>query len=159
MSAQRAVVPDELAEHMPLVARALFGDPNPLQSKPGKPRWGNKGSLAIDERRGVWFDHELGAGGGLLDLIKREKGLIDREAFEWLESIGCRVNGAAGGHGQKASKPNGAGSNGSKHHQAAPQETGTKELLATYDYLDESGARLFQVVRFGFRKPDGTFLS
>ena len=111
---------------MPLVARALFGNPDPLQSKPGKPRWGNKGSLAIDERRGIRFDHENGAGGGLLDLIKREKGLIDREAFEWLKSIGCRVNGAAGGHSHKASKPNGAKPNGSKHHQAGPQEAGTR---------------------------------
>ena len=32
-------------------------------------------------------------------------------------------------------------------------------MIATYDYLDETGARLFQVVGFGFRKPDGTFLS
>ena len=103
-----AKAPDALAEQMPAVARALFGDPNPFQSKPGKPRWGRKGSLAIDERLGVWFDHENGTGGGVLDLIKREKGLTDREAFDWMASIGCQLD-------HKASKLNGAKLNGSKH--------------------------------------------
>jgi len=60
---------DPLAEHMPAVARALLGDPNPHHSKPGKPRWGSKGSLAIDEERGIWHDHEHRTGGGVLALI------------------------------------------------------------------------------------------
>ena len=88
-----AKVPDALAEQMPAVARALFGDPirSSRRRANRSATGGRKGSLAIDERLGVWFDHENGAGGGVLDLIKREKGLTDREAFDWMATIGCQL--------------------------------------------------------------------
>jgi len=128
---------DPFAEHMPAVARALFGDPNALHSKPGRPRWGNKGSLAVDETRGIWFDHENGKGGGVLDLIEREKKLSGTEALEWLRSIGCGVD-----------KPKMNGTH------AAP---GTRrKIIETYDYIDLDGTLAFQVCRMGFVRPDGT---
>jgi hypothetical protein len=138
---------DPFSEHMAVVARALFGEPNRIHSKPGEPRWGNKGSLSINEKRGVWFDHETGQGGGVLDLIKRDKGLTGAAAFEWLGSIGCRIDNPA--------KRNGTAKlNGSKR-PATPQD-GRREILETYNYTDEDGALLFQVVRLGCRKPDGS---
>jgi AAA domain len=140
--------PDPLAEHMASVARMLCGAPNPMHSKPGKPRWGNKGSLAIDEERGIWFDHESGQGGGVLALIEREKGMTGREAFEWMNSIGCHVEQA---------KPRGkvAKANGSR--RPIPSQA-RQELLETYDYTNESGEMLFQVVRLGYRKPDDSLV-
>src|SRR5262249_39367307 len=135
---------DPFAEHMPAVARALLGEPNALQSKPGKPRWGSKGSLAIDEIRGVFFDHESGKGGGVLALIEREKNLSGRDAIEWMRSIGCRI--------ESKSKTTAAKMNGSK---AAATSDARQELLETYDYVGEGGELLFQVVRLGYRKPDG----
>jgi hypothetical protein len=115
---------------MPTVARALFGDPNAEHSRPGKPRWGRKGSLAIDEERGIWFDHENQIGGGVLDLIAREKSITGSDAIEWLKSIGCAVNGA--------SKANGA---------SKPVE---RKLLEAYDYLDCDDTLVLQVRRVGF---------
>jgi Toprim domain-containing protein len=121
------------AAHMLAVARALFGDPNAQHSKPGKPRWGSKGSLAIDEARGVWFDHENQIGGGVLDLIEREKQLSGADAVEWLKSIGCQV-------GARKPKTNGA---------TAPN-TPTRKLIEAYDYLDVDGSLVLQVRRIGF---------
>src|SRR5262249_18316810 len=101
------------AEHMPAVARALLGEPNPIHSKPGLPRWGNKGSLAVDEEQGVFFDHEAGTGGGVMDLIKRVKGLTGQAAIEWMRSIGIRFEEKPRLNG----KLNGAKANG----KARPQ--------------------------------------
>jgi len=129
--------PDPFAEHMSTVARALFGDPNALHSKPGKPRWGNKGSLAVDEKRGIWFDHENGKGGGVLELIEREKKLSGAEAVEWLQSIGCGVD-----------KP--------KMNGTQPAPGTRRKIIETYDYIDLDGTLAFQVCRMGFVRPDGT---
>jgi len=125
---------DPFAAHMPAVARALFGDPNAQHSKPGRPRWGNKGSLAIDEARGVWFDHENQAGGGVLDLIEREKQLSGADAVEWLRSIGCRIDSMG--------KPKSNGASGAASSK--------RKLLETYDYLDVDGSFVLQVRRVGF---------
>jgi hypothetical protein len=46
---------------------------------------------------------------------------------------------------------NGARPNGSK-----PPQGSRKEKLESYDYVDEDGALLFQVLRFGYRSSDGT---
>src|SRR5262245_14021956 len=134
---------DPFAEHMAAVARALLGEPNALQSKPGNPRWGNKGSLAVDERKGVWFDHETGEGGGVLDLTKREKGLTGREAIEWMRSIGCHIEDRPHSKITKA--------NGSKRPSSPDAR---QELIEIYDYTDETGAQILQVGRLGYRKPD-----
>lgn len=128
-----AQTPDPLATHMPAVARALFGDPNAQHSKPGKPRWGNKGSLAIDEALGVWYDHENQKGGGVLDLIAREKSISGPDAVEWLKSIGCRID--------RPARKNGA---------AKPASALERKLLEAYDYLDVYGTLVMQVRRVGF---------
>ena len=49
-------------------------------------RWGRKGSLAVviaGPGAGMWFDHEAGEGGGLVDLVGRVRGLNRREALDW----------------------------------------------------------------------------
>jgi hypothetical protein len=68
-----------------LVARALLGEPNESLSTKNQLRFGSRGSLSIDLRRAIWHDFEDGAGGGVLDLIRREAGLTGRDAFAWLE--------------------------------------------------------------------------
>jgi hypothetical protein len=50
------------------VARVLLGDPSQATSR--QLRYGQRGSLSIDLRRQVWHDHEIGQGGGTLDLIR-----------------------------------------------------------------------------------------
>jgi putative DNA primase/helicase len=63
-------------------------------------RWGRKGSLSVvidGTRAGMWFDHETGDGGGLVDLVAREKGFSRTDAIDWTadriglpESFGAR---------------------------------------------------------------------
>jgi hypothetical protein len=141
----------DFGECMATVAAALFGKPNPHHSKPGKPRWGSHGSLSINERRGVWYDHEAKEGGGVLDLIEREKGLGGREAIEWMKSIGCRIDDDA------LAEPNGSGVqfNGAQRPNTPRQVSAKLEMLETYDYQDSDGSRLFQTLRYCFRRPDG----
>jgi hypothetical protein len=67
------------------VANKLLGEPNPDLSTKDVLRWGNKGSLAIDLKKGTWFDHEHEQGGGVLALIKRER---EGDPFEWLRAEG-----------------------------------------------------------------------
>ena len=33
-------------------------------------RYGRRGSMSVDCVRGTWFDHEVGVGGGVLDLAR-----------------------------------------------------------------------------------------
>jgi hypothetical protein len=120
----------DLAQHMRAVAKATLGDPNPQLSSGGKLRFNGRGSLAVDLVKGTFFDHEAGEGGGVLALIERTKGLKGKDAIAYIREIGCDVGDDA------------------------------REIVATYDYVDETGTLIFQVVRFDpkdfrQRKPDG----
>jgi hypothetical protein len=128
------------------VALRLKGVPNASLSNKTELRYGTNGSLSIDLTKGVFFDHEVGQGGGCLDLIRRELGHADADAVEWLRREGLLVNG-----GTSTTSRVSGGSNAAK---AKPR------LAATYDYVDEHGELLFQVCRlepksFRQRRPDG----
>ena len=71
--------------------RAL-GPPNARLSNPRELRWGTHGSKSVRLDRGVWHDHELGQGGGVLDLLRRELGLESREGVAWLRDHGHRLD-------------------------------------------------------------------
>ena len=90
-------------------------------------RYGRHGSLAIEiagEKRGEWYDHENKVGGGALDLVRQHTGLSNGEAAEWLVSeLGMSI-------------------------EAKPHARAKRRIVATYDYRDEAGELLFQVVRF-----------
>jgi hypothetical protein len=73
------------ADLMEAVARRLLGDPNKELSKKDALRYGAKGSLAIDVKKGTFYDHKTQQGGGVLDLIRRE---IGDEPIEWLRAEG-----------------------------------------------------------------------
>jgi hypothetical protein len=108
------------------VARKLMGDPNPKYSTKQELRFGNKGSLSVEidgENAGCWFDHEAKEGGGVLELLRARKGLVNGEALDWLCQLGIKV------------------------------ETQTEPgVAATYDYTDAAGKPLFQVVRYASKK-------
>ena len=72
------------AAHAGDVARALFGEPSKESIKRNDWRWGNKGSLSVNVKKGVYTDHEKGEYGGIYDLIQRELHLSGKEAVEWL---------------------------------------------------------------------------
>src|SRR5262245_28049200 len=120
---------DQFAGLLGPVARALLGDPNAALSKGNEWRYGNRGSLSIDLTKGVWFDHEVGAGGGVLDLIERETNLKGPDRIGWLKQHGFEVGDAPG-----------AGANG----RSPPR----RRIVATYPYVDENGVLLYEIVRF-----------
>lgn len=124
---------------MPTVARELLGEPNKALSSKNELRFGSQGSLSVDLRKGRWYDHEAGKGGGVLALVMREQRCEKLQAVEWL----CE-------RGHIEAKPTGSRARG--------------PVVATYDYRDENGALLFQVQRlqppgakktFKQRRPDG----
>lgn len=78
----------DLAGSMGSVAKALFGDPSREHSSRVDWRYGRKGSLSINVQKGTWYDHEAGIGGGVIDLIRKERSCSIGEALRWLENIG-----------------------------------------------------------------------
>lgn len=115
------------------VARQLLGEPNPKLSTRQELRYGTNGSVSVDLDKDTWYDHEREEGGGVLKLITRETGRPD--AAEWMRENGYDLPTRA---------------------DASPRV----EDVA-YDYVDEHGELLFQVVRqpghkFVQRKPAGS---
>jgi hypothetical protein len=74
------------AHLMEPVARNLLGEPNKRLSKQDELPYGNRGSLAIDLKKGTFYDHEANEGGGVLDLITRE--CPNADPLVWLRSEG-----------------------------------------------------------------------
>ena len=71
------------------VARALLGEPSSRTRT--ELRYGRRGSLAVHvggERAGTWHDFEAGEGGGVLDLLKRERRFDTAAALAWLDVEG-----------------------------------------------------------------------
>ena len=115
------------------IARRLLGQPNRALSSRTQLRFGRNGSLAVEiagARRGRWYDHENKRGGSALDLIVDCTGLSRQEAVAWAAET------------------------------FGIDRPVQKRIVATYDYCDERGSLLFQVVRyapktFRQRRPDG----
>ncbi len=130
---------DDLARHMEAVARSLLGEPNRALSTKGQLRFGNKGSVSVDLERGLFCDHEQGSGGGVLDLIVRERGGDRAGAVAYLREIECDV----------------------PDRRTTPQLAAQRPtLVASYDYRRPCGELVFQVRRmsdknFRQRRPDG----
>jgi hypothetical protein len=125
---------DNLARHMEAVARALLGAPNRDLSNGGELRFGTNGSMSVDTQKGTFYSFEDKTGGGVIELIKRERGLDGPAAVEWMRNE-LRLDVGEG---------------------RAPA---TRRIVATYDYRDERGDLLSQVVRydpkdFRQRRPD-----
>jgi hypothetical protein len=57
------------------IVQHLLGEPNRRLSTKEE-RFGARGSLSIDPEKGTWFDHEANEGGGMLNLVTRETGLV-----------------------------------------------------------------------------------
>jgi|GEM_PF-694344 len=83
----------DLAKHMPMVARALLGDPNKRLTMGDDWRYGRKGSLSVNVTRGLFQSFETGDRGGVLELIRVCSNLEGRDAFDWMRSIGCDLPG------------------------------------------------------------------
>jgi putative DNA primase/helicase len=120
-------VADDLRALIEPVARRLLGEPNRKLSSKTELRFGSRGSMSVDLAKGTFFDHEIGEGGGVLDLVARETGLHGEACFQWLV--------------EEHLLPNGDG----RPRQA---DAGPGRIVAGYRYQDEAGQLLFEVVRF-----------
>jgi hypothetical protein len=128
----------DLGIHIEAVARELLGEPNREQSTKSQLRFGTHGSVSVEitgEKRGTWYDHEAEVGGGVLDLLREKANLSNGVALDFLRGMGIEVG-------------------------AKPEAKPARRIVATYDYTDEAGKLLFQVVRyepkdFRQRRPDG----
>jgi hypothetical protein len=120
---------DDFAQFIGPVARKLLGDPNARLSSKTELRFGTNGSKSIDLEKGRWYDHEAKAGGNVLELIEHCNAAKNGEAIEWMRNAGILPNSPA------------------------------RKIVAKYDYVDELGDLLSQVVRFApkdfrQRRPD-----
>ena len=80
---------------MPDVARRVLGDPQKKTAREW--RYGRKGSLVVHiegEHPGTWHDFESDTGGGVLDLVQRERRCDQAAALAWLTGEGL-LDGAA----------------------------------------------------------------
>ena len=71
---------------MPDVARRLLGEPDSKTRREW--RYGRRGSLKIDLAAGTWKDFEQDEGGGVLDLVERERSTDNAGALDWLKQEG-----------------------------------------------------------------------
>jgi hypothetical protein len=128
----------DLSDRMIDIVRQLetegrLGERTKGPTKKDELRFGGRGSLSImvgGTSRGDWYDHERQEGGGPWDLIKIRGGYDGDRAKAWLRD------------------------------KLGIETDDGSGILATYDYTDERGVLLFQVVRypnhkFLQRRPDG----
>ncbi len=119
-----------LARAMGPVARELLGEPNESLSSDDELRFGTHGSVAVNLKKGTYYDHEAGEGGGTLDLVMRRRHADKAAALQWLVD---------------------------RKHLPPPAGMNIK---ARYPYTAADGQLLFEVVRlepksFRQRRPDG----
>jgi putative DNA primase/helicase len=75
-----------LAARIDALSADLLGEPNRALSSARERRWGRRGSLAVvmaGDQAGAFYDHEQGRGGGVLDLIVRERQCSFIDALRW----------------------------------------------------------------------------
>ncbi|MDR3473359.1 MAG: AAA family ATPase [Devosia sp.] len=139
----------DFASFMEPVAREFWGEPNKTLSTPKKAVWGSQGARVVDLEKGVWFDHTADEGGGVLDLVMRELPAEKDEALKWLEDAGFIQER----RGEKV---------GRQDHQEPreedPDEPEAKKVpVKGYRYTDRDGNPLYEVIRFQFKLPDGSW--
>jgi Protein of unknown function (DUF3631) len=121
------------APHMEATARRLLGEPNTSLSKSTELRFGTHGSMAVDLKNGIFFDHENQVGGGVLDLVVRVNGGTHVDAVQWLRQEGILPK------------------TDDRKGRAKPERV----TVAEFEYQDEAGDAGFVVERQESRTPDG----
>ena len=123
-----------IAAYIQQIATYYWGEPK--EKRGHELRWGTHGSKSVDLRKGTWFDFEANEGGGVIDMVRVNEGAQLRSLPEILE----KQFGIA------------------KQVQQTIQPA--RYMSKAYDYIDEHGECIYQVVRyepktFRQRRPDG----
>ena len=132
------------AAHTEAVAADVFGEPNAEMSRPPDDvRFCTHGSVTVNYTTGQWYDFENERGGGIKELIHLYKGIDDRDAaIAYAEE--CQQNFENGGKRRSNGKDD---------------EPYQQVVEATYPYCDTSGQVAFEVVRFVFKRIDGSYVT
>jgi hypothetical protein len=121
------------------VARTMLGQETRERSNSKEKHFPNNGGLFVNVQKNRWFSHGNDTGGDAASLVSFLQGSDFLGSVDWLRENGYVVGDHANG------KSNGAGK---------------FNIVAEYDYPDENGKVLYQVVRFHpkdfrQRRPDG----
>jgi len=137
-SAEFAAIMGPVAE---AVLPEFMGDKNKHMSSSSEWRWGDKGSVSVDLKKGTWFDHEDQTGGGVLDLLRAYRGFNTPEALEWLQERGF-IQRRAGGRDQQDN-----GQAASALAARVPRWLEPKPI-AIFEYFDDKGKLAYEVLKF-----------
>ena len=104
------------------------------------PRCGGTDRFSVDDKKNVFNCRQCETGGDVIELVRFHVGCDFVNAVEHIEQIGGFRSGKGNG------KTNGhAGPNG---HKEPKTERKARRAVAWYDYRDEDGKLLYQVVRY-----------
>jgi hypothetical protein len=127
-------------------------------------RWGNGGSRSYKVDEHVWYDHEGGEGGGAIKLVMREEGLDEASAIGWMEEQGL----IEPRHGRRDSPERQEApllADDLQEEEQPPANTpeagnGAFEEVevAHFDYANRDGEFQYRVIRYQFRRPDGSWV-
>jgi hypothetical protein len=146
------------------VARHLWGEPNKSLSTRASLRWGTGGSRKIDlsgEKVGFWHDFETGESGGVLKLVMREQGIDEAGAVTWLEENGFIAPRAAT-EPRQDSRPTAPAPEVPPEDERPPLDAVDDHEkpfpVKGYRYTDGDGNTLYEVIRYNFKRPDGSIV-
>jgi hypothetical protein len=144
------------------VARQLWGEPNKGLSTKLSLRWGNGGSRAVFlDGGGNWKDFESGEEGGVLALVMREQSADKAGALNWLADNGFieRKDSAAAPEKPASGRSDPPATEvPSEPKLPVDEPQGVAVAVKGYHYSDGDGNLLYDVVRYHFRKPDGSWV-
>jgi putative DNA primase/helicase len=76
----------ELRTRAAEIVQSFLGEPNRRLSTARELRWGRRGSFALNvqgAKTGLWFDHENGCGGDIIDFLKHQLGSSIGDAISY----------------------------------------------------------------------------
>jgi putative DNA primase/helicase len=76
---------EELRGMAEQIVRSYLGEPNRRLSTSPELRWGSRGSFVLNvqgDKAGLWFDHENGCGGDIIEFIRQQRGCSIGEAID-----------------------------------------------------------------------------
>lgn len=120
-------------------------------------------SLTVNDEKGLWWDHAKNEGGDCFQFLTQIEGFTFPQAVEACAAIAGvplpeKLNGSIPSHAAEGFTENSPPP--WDNDQPIVSDSPARKIVKTYDYTDESGKLIYQVVRyepkeFRQRRPDG----
>ncbi|WDR03640.1 AAA family ATPase [Devosia algicola] len=148
----------DFAVHAVAVATSFWGEPNKSLSTSKKVCWGSNGGKSVSVEKGTWFDYEADVGGGVLKLVEHELGCDKSTALKWLTDQGfLEANEGAPERPQERREAAPTPERQPEREMPPDEPKGDMVAVKGYDYTDADGNPLYQVVRYQWKLPDGSW--